>query len=333
VRVSFGYMTTRRDVETLINLVKMHFVEATQSVEQELEKTLAAEAKETTQIKTEEKDEVVLESIVVYPVKSCRGMHVSEWPLGEAGLRWDRQWAVMQNGRVLTQKKEPILAQIQPTIDTTRGLLTLSCQGEGEVSVPLVGQEEGSTCSGSVCGERVEGRSCGEESSEWLEQVLGIPGVHLVRGVSRRSNRATRSSSLANDSDCLLVGLTSLRALASKVEETCARHGEQFADHFGEKGIADRFRANLIVEGGEAFGEESWSGFQIGGAEFKVGGPCRRCQMITVEQETGEVTKEPLRSLAHMKNRNFNFGVHTSLARASSSTTYLRVGQSITVIR
>ena len=37
-----------------------------------------------------------------------------------------------------------------------------------------------------------------------------------------------------------------------------------------------RFRANLIVEGGEAFGEESWSGFQIGGAEFKVGGPCRR---------------------------------------------------------
>ena len=37
-----------------------------------------------------------------------------------------------------------------------------------------------------------------------------------------------------------------------------------------------RFRANLIVEGGEAFGEETWSGFQIGGAAFKVGGPCRR---------------------------------------------------------
>ena len=30
---------------------------------------------------------------------------------------------------------------------------------------------------------RVEGRSCGDESSEWLERVLGIPGVHLVRGV------------------------------------------------------------------------------------------------------------------------------------------------------
>ena len=88
VRVSFGYMTTRRDVETLIDLVKMHFVEATESVrELELEKTVSAEAEETTKIRTEEADKVVLESIVVYPVKSCRGMHVSEWPLGEAGLR------------------------------------------------------------------------------------------------------------------------------------------------------------------------------------------------------------------------------------------------------
>ena len=31
--------------------------------------------------------------------------------------------------------------------------------------------------------DRVEGRSCGEEASEWLERVLGIPGVHLVPGV------------------------------------------------------------------------------------------------------------------------------------------------------
>ena len=131
--------------------------------------------------------------------------------------RWDRQWAVMQNGRVLTQKREPLLAQIQVTefkivpriqngkfwfvvpqtkIDSTRGVLTLSCQGEGEVTVPLVrticlfghscvtnchwqcpknywiiicnfcqlilqsmklikvAQDEGATCSGSVCGER-----------------------------------------------------------------------------------------------------------------------------------------------------------------------------------
>ena len=31
-----------------------------------------------------------------------------------------------------------------------------------------------------------------------------------------------------------------------------------------------------MVDGGEAFGEEAWSEFQIGAAEFKVGGPCKR---------------------------------------------------------
>ena len=42
-----------------------------------------------------------------------------------------------------------------------------------------------------------------------------------------------------------------------------------------------------------------------------MSGPCKRCQMIRVEQDTGELTREPLRSLAAMKNRAFNFGVHT----------------------
>ena len=44
---------------------------------------------------------------------------------------------------------------------------------------------------------------------------------------------------------------------------------------------------------------------------FEVSGPCKRCQVIRVEQDTGEITREPLRSLAAMKNRAFNFGVHT----------------------
>ena len=35
-----------------------------------------------------------------------------------------------------------------------------------------------------------------------------------------------------------------------------------------------------MVDGGEAFGEEAWSEFQIGAAEFKVGGPCKRSKHL-----------------------------------------------------
>ena len=45
---------------------------------------------------------------------------------------------------------------------------------------------------------RVEGRSCGDESSEWLERVLGISGVHLVRGV-RDHNEITMIKSLTHN--------------------------------------------------------------------------------------------------------------------------------------
>ena len=45
-----------------------------------------------------------------------------------------------------------------------------------------------------------------------------------------------------------------------------------------------------------------------------------------MEQGTGEVTKEPLRSLAAMKNRNFNFGVHTRLDIENRGNVLIRVG-------
>ena len=48
--------------------------------------------------------------------------------------------------------------------------------------------------------------------------------------------------------------------------------------------------------------------------------------MIKVEQGTGEVTKEPLRSLAAMKNRNFNFGVHTRLHNKTRENVWITVG-------
>ena len=156
---------------------------------------------------------------------------------------------------------------------------------------------------------RVEGRSCGDESSEWLERVLGIPGVHLVRGVRSLSPKMINNICAMRDHPITMIKnilcsvnnvkhageseeqprhqvvltcqrlrlslsrvswirelptienkqpptiapsshlssnrLNSLRALASKVEETCAKHGEQFADHFGEKGIADRLKFSL----------------------------------------------------------------------------------------
>ena len=48
---------------------------------------------------------------------------------------------------MLTQKREPLLAQIETRLDLEQGALVLSCRGEGEVRVPLR-MGEGEQCVG-----------------------------------------------------------------------------------------------------------------------------------------------------------------------------------------
>nr|XP_043635797.1 mitochondrial amidoxime-reducing component 1-like isoform X2 [Erigeron canadensis] len=55
-----------------------------------------------------------VKAIMIYPIKSCKGMSVSEAPLSPTGFLWDRHWAVVNsnNGRACTQRVEPRLALI-----------------------------------------------------------------------------------------------------------------------------------------------------------------------------------------------------------------------------
>ena len=60
-----------------------------------------------------------------------------------------------------------------------------------EVDIDNSGEivEEQSLCLGNICGEEVEGRDCGQEVADWLEDVLCLNGLKLVRGERRRSTR------------------------------------------------------------------------------------------------------------------------------------------------
>ena len=40
----------------------------------------------------------------------------------------------------------------------------------------------------------------------------------------------------------------------------------------------DRFRANIVVAGGEPWAEDEWAGLRIGGLEFGSVKPCGRCK-------------------------------------------------------
>ena len=104
-------------------------------------------------------------------------------------------------------------------------------------------------CIGSICGEEVQGHHCGPEVAAWLQHVLGLADVQLVRGARRQSSpRAEVSTSLANDSSCLLLSEASVVALEAAVRGRCERQGEDAEQFSGEK-LTQRFRGNIVVAG------------------------------------------------------------------------------------
>jgi hypothetical protein len=59
----------------------------------------------------------------------------------------------------------------------------------------------------------------------------------------------------------------------------------------------ERFRANLIVDSGEPWVEDTWLHFSIGPASLRTTMPWPRCSMPQVDQETGDRHREPARAL------------------------------------
>ena len=81
----------------------------------------------------------------------------------------------------LTQKMEPLLCQIQPTINLRDEILTLSVPWMKEhcslaLNLTIKEVQGRQLCSGKVCGDKIDGIDCGDEISEWLELALGLTG-------------------------------------------------------------------------------------------------------------------------------------------------------------
>ena len=110
------------------------------------------------------------------------------------------------------------------------------------------------------------------------------------------------------------------------------------------------FRANIVLGsnnyrsdecngGALAFAEDAWHGLTVSSAaderdevRFDVLGPCRRCQVVCVDPETGARRQQPFTTLARTRKRDGGvwFGVHAGLALdAQDDTATIGVGDRV----
>ena len=230
---------------------------------------------------------VQITGLNIYPVKSCRGIAMTQARLTETGFEHDREWLVITSeGRFLTQRERPQLAQIEPTI--TANQLILRKPNGADLALPLdmTGPEREVT----IWRDKAAAFDAGDEAATWLTEHLGKP-ARLVR-FDKRHKRASDSKwtgdvqALNQFSDgypWLLISQGSLDELNLRLERPLPMN---------------RFRPNIVVDGLPPFGEDSVDEFVSGDVRLKVVKPCDRCVVTTTDQITGARSDdEPLKAL------------------------------------
>ncbi|XP_020223041.1 mitochondrial amidoxime-reducing component 1 isoform X1 [Cajanus cajan] len=242
--------------------------------------------------------------LFIYPIKSCRGISLSHVPLTPAGLRWDRQWVVVNSqGRACTQRVDPKLALVEVQLPTDALLedyqpthdcyMVLKAPGMQPLKICLSKQHEVTDAvtvwewTGSALDE-------GAEASRWFSDYLGKP-CQLVRFNTASEVRqvdpdyvgSKHHTYFSDGYRFLLLSKESLDALNELLKEPM---------------LINRFRPNILVEGCDPYSEDLWTEIKISSFSFLGVKLCSRCKVPTINQETGIAGSEPSETL--MKTRS-----------------------------
>jgi uncharacterized protein YcbX len=259
----------------------------------------------------------------IYPVKSCRGIALTQARLTETGFEHDREWLVITpEGRFLTQRERPQLAQIETAISNDQ--LVLRKPNGADLTLPL--NMTGPELEVTIWRDKAAAFDAGEQAATWLTEHLGKP-ARLVRFDKRRKRPSNMQwtggvealTQFADGYPWLLISQGSLDELNRRMATPLPMN---------------RFRPNIVVDGLPAFGEDSVDEFVAGDVRLKVVKPCDRCVVTTTDQLTGERSSdEPLKALKEFRfDRNMRgvlFGQNMILTGGLGQE--LKVGQQFEV--
>ncbi len=240
-----------------------------------------------------------IQSLHIYPIKSLAGISVSEAVVTPRGLQHDRRFMLVDpEGTFITQRTNPQMALFNVALDNNR--LTVSHRRaqpdsliEQPIALPLT------VDAGTAADERrvsvwddqdLPALRLSDAADAWFSAALGRP-CHLVfmPDTTRRpvdSNYSLSPDDVMSFADAypmLLIGQASLDELNRRLEVPLTM---------------SRFRPNVVVNTVVAHEEDQWNEMQVGAITLFGVKRCARCVLTTIDPETAEKGREPLRTLA-----------------------------------
>ena len=258
-----------------------------------------------------------LSEINIYPVKSLAGISLQSSEVEERGLKYDRRWVLVdETNTFITQRKFPGMALIKVSVETDGLKLQHKTKNVEPLIIPFK-FEHNEKSDVVIWDDTVQGVFYNSEIDEWFSDMLGLKCrlVKMPDSTKRAVNKnyvKNKIVSFADGYPFLIIGQSSLDDLNSRLEESLPMN---------------RFRPNLVFTGGKPYEEDKWNKFKIGEVKFRGIKPSIRCVITTINQETTELTHEPLRTLA--KYRRVEGGVIFGMNLVCNSEGIIKVGDEI----
>jgi uncharacterized protein YcbX len=161
----------------------------------------------------------------------------------------------------------------------------------------------------------------------WLSDYLGLPCrlVYMPDSTERLSNPEHAGTGK-------LVGFADGYAYLATTQASLDDLNARLAARGARPVPMNRFRPNLVVNGGKPFSEDRWKEVRIGGAVLRAAKPCGRCQVTTTDQATGEVTgPEPLATLGTFRHSD-RYGEMFGMNLVTVTPGEVRVGDRVELI-
>ncbi len=261
----------------------------------------------------------ILSQVYVHPVKSMRGLRLSHAQVTPAGLAFDRTFMITDlEGTFITARQYPHMLCFTPAL-LSHGISLTAPDGENRVlsydEFSPAGQPT------EVWGNHFTALIAPEDINSWLSRYfkrsvqLRWVGTELTRRVKRHPEIPL---SFADGYPFLLINESSFQNL----QQRCSA-----------KIQIEQFRPNFIVQGFDAFIEDTWQVIRIGDVIFDAVKPCSRCILTTVDIVKGQKHPqgEPLHTLQQFRtarNGDVDFGLnliarHSGIIRANDEVEIL----------
>lgn len=233
----------------------------------------------------------MLKSISIYPVKSLNGIELSSSEVLQHGLKFDRNWMLVDsNNMFITRRERPELSLIETRFSDNGFAFSFNNQSENlALGANDFQQEkiESKVWDSNVFGYE-ESKNLNSFFSEFLKEEVRLIRMPLQpeRIEMAPLTGESTSSSFADSFPILVLGRASLDALNAQLEEPIdARY----------------FRPNLLFQTERSFEEDEWQAIQIGNVLLRKAKACGRCRMINVNPDTGVHRTDVMRELAKIR--------------------------------